>query len=211
MKPQRGRSALSRFGFEHPCRGDAFFCILAETKKGAGISHRTPYKHNTMQNYKEIWKDIPNYEGMYQVSNLGRIKSLKFGKEKIIKLDLDSKGYLRVRLSNNNISERKKVHRLVMLVFMGSSDLQVNHKNGIKSDNRLENLEYCTASENVRHAFKIGLNKNAGRNPYKLTEADAKRIKHKLNHLTQAEVANIYNVSQMLISKIRSGKAWRHI
>jgi hypothetical protein len=85
---------------------------------------------------KEIWKDVPSYEGLYQVSNLGRVKSLKFGKEKILKSGTNTKGYFYVILCNKN-TQPFSIHRLVMRAFVGESDLQVNHKNGIKTDNRL--------------------------------------------------------------------------
>ena len=113
-----------------------------------------------MSNTEEIWKDVVGYEGIYQVSNLGRVKSLNYnhtGKEKVRKLDLGRKGYYLVVLCKGGKRKAHIVHRLVMLAFIGESDLQVNHKNGIKTDNRLENLEYCTASENIRHSFDTGL------------------------------------------------------
>lgn len=117
----------------------------------------------------EIWKDIPEYEGLYQVSSEGRVKSLAGDREvngRIyhIRRDriLESQygEYPFVVLSKNNITKQYLVHRLVLTSFFGSGDgLQVNHKNGIKSDNRLENLEWCTAKENIRHAWETGLSK----------------------------------------------------
>lgn len=100
---------------------------------------------------KEIWKDIPNYEG-YQVSNLGRVKSLKRPrglKEKILKPLID-KGYYQVALWKNSIAKFYKVHRLVWEVFNGQipENMQVNHINEIKIDNRLENLNLMTPKEN---------------------------------------------------------------
>lgn len=110
---------------------------------------------------KEVWRDAPGYEGLYQVSNLGRIKSLQNGKAKILRLLKNSKGYLRVCLSNEN---RKyiRVHRLIAFAFIPNPENkpQINHKNGIKTDNRIENLEWITCSDNHKHAFKIGLKTN---------------------------------------------------
>lgn len=165
-----------------------------------------------MQSYKEIWKDVPNYEGTYQISNLGNVKSLWFGKDKILKPREDTGGYMQVALYKEGKSKFFLVHRLIMLAFVGESDLQVNHKNGIKSDNHLQNLEYCTASKNTQHAYDIGLS-SKGEKHYasKLTRACAERIKYGHQGMTQQEVANIYGVSRMLISEIRSGKAWKHI
>ena len=121
----------------------------------------------------EIWKNVVGYEGLYLVSNLGRVKNIRYkhgskvagveGKivvrDKILKPFSTSKGYMHIELSKlNGESKTFKVHRLVMEAFTSPcSDMQVNHINGIKSDNRLENLEWVTQSENTRHAIKLGL------------------------------------------------------
>lgn len=104
----------------------------------------------------EIWKDIPNYEG-YQVSNLGRVKSLerldaigRKRKEKILKPQMNSHGYYQVWLCKNSIQKFYIIHRLVWEAFNGSipENMQVNHINEVKTDNRLENLNLMTAKEN---------------------------------------------------------------
>ena len=101
----------------------------------------------------EIWKDIKGFEGLYQASNLGRIKSLKrpYGlKEKILKPQINDSGYYRVELWKQSIRKYYRVHRLVWEAFNGSipEGLQVNHINEIKTDNRLENLNLMTCKEN---------------------------------------------------------------
>ena len=104
---------------------------------------------------EEIWKDIPNFEGLYQASNLGNIRST-YRYKKILKQCKSKNGYLKVMLCAH--SERKliSVHRLIAMTFLKDYDikLQVNHKNGIKVDNRIKNLEMVTPSENIKHSFK---------------------------------------------------------
>lgn len=111
----------------------------------------------------EIWKDIEGFEGRYQVSNFGNVKSLgckrNGKKEKILKQHYDKRGYKKVTLSKNYELKSFSVHRLVAIAFLENLENKrtVNHINGIKHDNRVENLEWCTDSENTKHAFKLGL------------------------------------------------------
>ena len=106
----------------------------------------------------EVFKDVPNYEGIYQVSNLGNIKSLKWKKEIIMKQGISS-GYLAVNLRKENILKYVKVHVLVAMAFLdfkpnGKQDFVIDHKNGIKADNRLENLQIISQRENVQKYHK---------------------------------------------------------
>lgn len=103
----------------------------------------------------EEWKDIEGYSN-YQVSNFGRVKSLKFGKEKILKLCKNKKGYLNVGLLKNGIRKTFTVHKLVALAFISNPNNlpQVNHKNEIKTDNRIENLEWVSPKENVNYGTR---------------------------------------------------------
>lgn len=175
-------------------------------------------------NMKEIWKDIEGYEGIYQISNLGRVKSLirvikrsdgkiKTFKERILKPALNTFGYPYVNLSKQGKVKSFVVHRLVVKAFIlnigNKSD--VNHINGIKTDNRVVNLEWNTRSENVQHAFDNGLNNNKGskHTNSKLTEKEILEMRN--SKLTQTELAKIYNVSQSVISNIKNRKIWNHI
>ena len=107
----------------------------------------------------EIWKDVIGYEGLYQISNSGRVKSLgnnKFKKEKILKDCNDYRGYYKVSLSKNGNVKLRKIHQLVAIAFLnhkpdGTSKIVVDHINDIKTDNRVENLQIITQREN---AFK---------------------------------------------------------
>lgn len=115
---------------------------------------------------QEIWKDIVGYEGLYQISNLGRIKRLKklivlqnggkyYLEEKILKPGKNSRGYNLVVIKGKAL----RIHRLVAETFIPNPEnkQQVNHKDGNKNNNRAENLEWCTCKENVNHAIKIGV------------------------------------------------------
>ena len=102
---------------------------------------------------KEIWREIAGYEGLYEISNMGRVKSMNYkhtGKAKVLKLTPNNKGYLMVGLHKNGKSKTCRVHRLVAQAFIPNPDNlpQVNHKNEIKTDNRAENLEMCTLQYN---------------------------------------------------------------
>lgn len=128
---------------------------------------------------KEIWKDIPGYEGLYQASNMGNIKSL--GREvvrsngvlekrsqRILKQSDNGRNYKSVQLYKNGKSKGKYVHRLVMLTFEGyREDMVVDHINRVRDDNRLENLRYCTHRTNTEKGSRpdssskhIGVRKN---------------------------------------------------
>lgn len=102
----------------------------------------------------EKWKNIMGYEGIYQVSSLGRIKSTK-GKEKILKPRIFKRGYLGVALRKNGTTKQYYIHRLVAETFIANKDNlpQVNHINGLKCDNNIKNLEWISSSNNMKHAY----------------------------------------------------------
>ena len=105
---------------------------------------------------KEIWKDIKDYEGHYQVSNLSRVKSIKFGKEIILKQNI-RRGYYYVGLSKNGITKNYFVHRLVAQAFLPNPNNYpcVNHKDENKLNNNVENLEYCSVLYNNTYGTRL--------------------------------------------------------
>lgn len=161
----------------------------------------------------EEFRDIPGYEGLYQVSNTGKIYSLKTNK--FLKQRTSVKGYCLISLNIKSKKRNETVHRLVMLSFVGPSKLHVNHINGIKTDNRLENLEYCTAKENNEHAFRTGLNisqKGEQHGMSKLKNTDIVEIKKLLKtDLRQVDIARMFNVTRHTVCDIKREKIWKHI
>ena len=110
---------------------------------------------------EELWDYVPRFKNMVQVSTLGRIKSFyRYSAGKIIQcIDIDCFGYARVRIKG----KRYKIHRLVAETFIPNPEdkREVNHKDGNKLNNRADNLEWATRSENQKHAYKIGLQKSS--------------------------------------------------
>lgn len=104
----------------------------------------------------ETWKPVKGYEGLYEISNFGRVKSLKFGKEKILKSYKNKGGYLFVILCINGKCKAFKVHRLVAEAFLPNPEgfEQVNHKNEVKTNNCVENLEWCTPKYNSNYGSR---------------------------------------------------------
>jgi hypothetical protein len=114
----------------------------------------------------EIWKDIPNYEGVYQTSNFGNIKSFKLGKERLLNPYINSRGYYSITLHNNKIKKERKVHQLVAEAFLGykpnGMHLVIDHINNIQTDNRLENLQIINQRLNTTKNSKKTASKYVG-------------------------------------------------
>lgn len=107
----------------------------------------------------EVWKNVPGYEGLYQVSNLGRIKrTFKNGKDRIMKGKLDKDGYIQVILSRHQTKKYCRLHRLVADAFISNAENkpQINHKDRNKRNNAVSNLEWATARENTLHCIETG-------------------------------------------------------
>jgi hypothetical protein len=112
----------------------------------------------------KVYKDIIGFEGLYKISNFGDVFSIKENRD--LKYHTNKKGYCSICLTKDKKEYSRLVHRLVAEAFLGQNEgLQVNHINGNKSDNFVGNLEWCTSSENINHAYQV-LNKRGGQSKY---------------------------------------------
>ena len=167
---------------------------------------------------KEIWKDVKGYEGLYQVSNLGRVKHLpgiiedknnvkKFVREKIKSHTISEDGYHSVSLYKNNVAEYFMVHRLVLSTFKPSklqSELEVNHKDGDKDNNVLSNLEWVTGSENIQKGVESGTTNKRSIEFYKRIGSSGQKVMNIVDHRefkTMTEAAEYYTVSIDVVSR----------
>ena len=174
----------------------------------------------------EEWRDIAGYEGYYQVSSLGRVRSCdrvvqyygqkdRLKKGKLLKLRENSYGYYRVTLTKFG-AKSIPVHRLVASAFCPLRDGcdSVNHKNGVKTDNFPHNLEWCTRSENTRHAHKFGLISNSGEKHPKavFTRDQVLEIRRlRSDGVKFRVIAEMYGVSLSAIAMVVYRHSWAHI
>lgn len=171
----------------------------------------------------EEWRDVPGYEGLYQVSDAGRVRRIdsiagsvkpRPRKGRLLALVIARTGYPVVSMCRNNKRVQRLVHGLVALAFLGPrpSGLCINHKNGIKTDNRVENLEYCTPRENDRHSRDILGNNHSGERhgSAKLTECEVQEIRRlcAIGTVRQRDIAKMFKVNQGTISAINTGRLW---
>ena len=166
---------------------------------------------------KGVWSE------KYDVSNQGRVRRTKAGGRAIVgimKMRLSNWGkygqYYKISLSNNEAQRHVGVHQLVAETFIDNPECkpEVNHKNGNKLDNRVENLEWVTRSENEKHAFRIGLKVPACGSRHghsKLTESDVKKIRSLENSMSRKEIADKFGMSYSGIEAILVRRTWKHI
>lgn len=169
---------------------------------------------------KEEWKPVVGFEKNYLVSNLGNVKRVLGSshlKPKKLKLIPDKDGYNKVNLKVNQKTNSRTVHRLVAFAFIPNPENkpQVNHINGIKNDNRVENLEWCTLSENRTHAYSMNLQNGLSRrgiknNFNKLKESDVLQIRNEYlkRIVTYKVLAQKYKVTEGCIGSIIKRKNW---
>lgn len=173
----------------------------------------------------EIWKDIINFDGYYQISNLGNVRSLDrvvmspFKKDKRLKgnemkFGKTPSGYLFVGLKKNGKVKQMYAHRLVAIHFIPNPENKetVNHIDGDKSNNNDWNLEWNTRSENTKHAFNTGLMKNGQDCSFsKLTNIQVLEIRENKNNIMFKDLAVIYNVSKSTIGDVFNRKKYKSV
>jgi hypothetical protein len=159
---------------------------------------------------EEIWKDIQGYEGLYSVSNLGNVKG-----KWVLKPATRKDDYMQVGFHVNNVHKYFLVHRLVATAFIPNPlNLEmVNHKDTVKSNCAVYNLEWCTRSENTIHSYANNLQSQKGsiNGNSKLTESDVLAIRALKGKMKQYEIAEKYGVSPLMISFIIRRKNWTNI
>ena len=164
-----------------------------------------------------VWRPVVGYEGTYEVSAAGEVRRLRRTRgarpgHRLIPLKHD-RGYLGVSLSSGNRATRYYVHRLVAHAFLGAYPPahQVNHRNGNKRDNRIENLEYVLARDNTRHAVRVGLMDHAGEknSQAKLTAQQVGAIRALRGIMSRALIAQRFHIAPSTVSGIHSGARWR--
>ena len=160
----------------------------------------------------DAWKTIPGYP--YKASASGRIFSIRSGK--ILKQRYERRGYKRVNFSVDGFHETKLVHLLVAEAFLGPKEndkVQVNHIDGNKDNCAVENLEYCTPSENTVHAFDLGL--RARGSSHGMAKLDEEKVREILRlhegGASKSSMSRRYGISRTQVARIVNREFWKHV
>ncbi len=171
----------------------------------------------------ELWKPLARWEGIYEISSIGRIKRIDGNNCAKIGHIMGTNrvnGYAVVRLRYKGKTERNTVHTHVLESFIGPRPLgmQINHLNGVRDDNRLENLEYCTPTQNIQHSFDVLKRQRKGavgeaNGKSKLNPEDVVTIRRLYSEggRSQQSIADVYGIAQNMVSKIVLRQFWSHI
>jgi len=151
-----------------------------------------------------LWKAVPGYSGLYEINEQGEVRSLhKRNPNFILPQRIDRGGYLTIRVSNKGKHTTAYTHRLIALCFVPNPEGKrfVNHINGIKTDNRIENLEWVTHSENMKHAFKTGLCKPSEKTCRKVFDSCLNKVFNSVR-----EAARYHNMNYSTCENMLTGK-----
>lgn len=166
----------------------------------------------------EVWKDIKGYEGHYQVSNEGKVRSIKRKEPKLLTLLNHSMGYYVINLCKPKTKMiQVKVHRLVADLFIpnhGDDTTIVNHIDGDKKNNRVSNLEWTNHGGNLKHSYDYNLRSKKGENHHlsKLKDSDVRKIRNLSSEgFSNVALSKMFNVSDGTICMIVKRKRWKHI
>lgn len=162
---------------------------------------------------REVWKDIEGYEGIYQVSSFGRVKSFKGGREKFLKVALKT-NYVALCGEPTNAPKAYMVHRLVAIAFIPNPENkpEVNHKDFNRSNNNVNNLEWNTRRENLEHFYNSDRRLlTVGINSYhaKITESAVHHIRER--KMPVRKYGKLYGIHNATVSKIQLRQIWKHI
>jgi len=212
----RNHGQLHLQGHIHsPNSGKSIRSLGRQLDVGVDSNNYTPVSLSTIESWvcktkklKNTWKDVVGFDG-YKVNCLGEVMSFRrYLDGRYIKPYKDKDGYLCMSLRIDGKAKAQKVHRIVAKAFLTGFNeaLHVNHKDGHKLNNSISNLEWCTHTENQRHAWYTGLRTS------KLTIDDVLAIKALIKKgVSNTEIAKIYSVDQSLISNIKTGKIWKGV
>lgn len=172
---------------------------------------------------EEIWRDVVGYEGFYKISNLGKVISVNRidvrgqHRKPVEKSQRLNNGYFVTTLHKDKVRKTMKVHRLVAMAFIPNPENkpQVNHKDGNKLNNHLDNLEWCTAKENTIHARDNNLLSIVGVNNYQtnLTERDVQIMRWMVNiaGFSYQSTADFFETTKSTVGYIIKGRSWKHL
>jgi hypothetical protein len=170
-------------------------------------------KELTPREMKEIWKDIPGYKGKYQASNIGRIRNIQKGN--IVMGGINKQGYRNTFLVGlDGKIKNCRCHRLIASAFIPNPKNKpyINHIDGNKLNNNVDNLEWCTPAENDRHAAKLGLKPHGeGSHFAKLTSEEVEAIKRIGDMLPSRKVAKMFGISKTNVLDIRKERIWKSL
>lgn len=163
----------------------------------------------------EVWKDVPGYEGLYMVSSYGNVISVAGGNGrqpfKPLRMNKNNAGYYQVSLVKDSKAANVQIHRIVAIAFIPNPEHkeQVNHNDGNKLNNSVDNLEWVTRSENALHCYRVlGFKRQGKERPVKINSEIAKEIYQSTESVKN--LANKFEISETMVRNIKSRKSWRN-